>query len=136
MRSLGVEIGLAKSIVSEKGIGLEFAKKTFIKGEEISPVPFKEASAAHRGFSVLRTFADKYDMDTLSILRFLGYGYRIDPSKLGSRILRVLRVVFSIPRNPAELEELFMFKQIYDNPKDSSFTSLTEPREVRKITRE
>ena len=31
MKTLGVEIGLAKSVISPKGKGLEFAKKTILE---------------------------------------------------------------------------------------------------------
>lgn len=44
--SLGVECNLAKSILSNKGIGLEFAKKTFYRGVNISPTPLSEFYAA------------------------------------------------------------------------------------------
>lgn len=42
MAELGVECGLAKSVLSHKGLGLEFAKSTFIDGENVSPISFKE----------------------------------------------------------------------------------------------
>lgn len=40
--SIGVECNLSKSILSPKGIGLEFAKRTFFHGDNVSPSPLKE----------------------------------------------------------------------------------------------
>lgn len=47
MKDIGVTIGLAKSVISPKGLGLEFAKRTLIRGNEgklidISPLSLKE----------------------------------------------------------------------------------------------
>jgi hypothetical protein len=81
MKILGVEVGLAKSVLSKKGIGLEFAKRTIIQGHDVSPVPFKEQESAHRKLASLKQFAIKYEMSHLAILRFLGYGYKVDPQK-------------------------------------------------------
>lgn len=131
IRSLGVEVGLAKSIVSLDGLGLEFAKKTFLKGQDCSPVPLKELSSAHRNFSSLRSFAEKYSLDTLQILRFLGYGYRVDPTKFSSRVMRILRIIYSIPRTPQELRELFLYDFIYDSMDDLKKFS---PDYIREVT--
>lgn len=72
-------------------------------------------------------------MDTLRILRFLGYGYRIDPTKINSRIMRVLRVVFSIPRTPEELRDLLYSDQIHTDYKH--FTRF-KPNDIRRSTLE
>jgi hypothetical protein len=41
-REIGVEIGLAKSLISPKGHAVEFAKRTIWRGVDISPIPFTE----------------------------------------------------------------------------------------------
>jgi hypothetical protein len=41
-QEIGVEIGLAKSLVSPRGLAVEFAKRTIWRGVDISPVPFTE----------------------------------------------------------------------------------------------
>ena len=107
MKTLGVEIGLAKSVISPKGKGLEFAKKTILGGIDVSPIPFKEMSSAHRNLSSLRTFMDKYSLAMLGALRFLGYGYKVDPTK-NSKIVAIFDLVASIPRNSSDLQALFM----------------------------
>jgi len=43
---IGVECGLAKSILSHKGLGIEFAKNTFLDGANVSPISFKELQVA------------------------------------------------------------------------------------------
>lgn len=42
LSDLGVSCGLAKSILSPKGTGLEFAKRTFVDGYDVSPISLKE----------------------------------------------------------------------------------------------
>ena len=112
LKSLGVEVGLAKSVISPSGTGLEFAKKTLLNGVDVSPIPFKEASAAHRNFSSLRSFAEKYSLSTLQILRFLGYGYKVDPTK-NSMVVNKLKTAFNVPRTSADLLEIFSTSHKY-----------------------
>lgn len=108
MKQLGVELNLAKSIISTKGDGLEFAKRTLYKGTDVSPIPFKEMSASHQKFANLRTFSEKYNLTPLSILRYLGYGYKVDPTK-NSLLVKSLSVAFAIPRTANELLSLFSY---------------------------
>lgn len=109
LKSLGVDINLAKSILSKKGKGLEFAKRTFLKGQDVSPVPFKEMSAAHRNISSLKSFMIKYNMNALKALRFLGYGYKVDPSKK-NKVVGMLDLALSIPSNFREFYSIFSIK--------------------------
>jgi hypothetical protein len=46
IKHLGVECGLHKSILSRKGIGLEFAKSTFIDKHNVSPISLDELSVS------------------------------------------------------------------------------------------
>lgn len=107
MASIGVEIGLAKSILSPEGIGLEFAKKTLIRGINVSAVPFKEQSSAHRKISMLTEFMKSHNMDFLATLRFLGYGYKVTPQKK-NRVVQALKIAWSIPKSSEDLRTLFM----------------------------
>jgi hypothetical protein len=76
LAGLGVKVGLAKSVISLNGISLEFAKKTFYKGMDVSPIPFSEyAAATQRGSSFIE-FCKKYQLSDLTIRRLLGMGYR------------------------------------------------------------
>jgi len=106
LKTLGVDVGLSKSVISEKGEGVEFAKRTVIQGVDVSPVPFLEQSAAHRNFASLRSFGEKYSMSPNQALRFLGYGYKVDLSKNNSTI-RKLRLGFTLPRTSFEMTNMF-----------------------------
>jgi len=76
METLGVEIGLAKSLISRKGV-LEFAKRFYVQGVDCSPVPFKEMVAALNDFESSAEFITKYKLGARSIAAFIGYGYRV-----------------------------------------------------------
>jgi hypothetical protein len=75
MSSLGVEIGLAKSLISRKGVG-EFAKRFFIPADA-SPISLKEVVVSFFSSSNLLEFASKRKSIRLAdVLAFLNYGYR------------------------------------------------------------
>jgi len=44
LKDLGVECNLSKSVLSARGIGLEFAKTTFIDKQNVSPISIVELS--------------------------------------------------------------------------------------------
>jgi len=74
---LGVECNLAKSILSVKGLGLEFAKKTFFKGQNVSPTPLKEFYSALMGPVSLVSYGIKYNLSFPALLHVAGFGYRV-----------------------------------------------------------
>lgn len=76
MGQLGVEIGLAKSLVSRKGV-LEFAKRFIVSEVDCSPVPFKEMVAALHAFEQSAEFIRKYALGSSAIVRFVGWGYKV-----------------------------------------------------------
>lgn len=55
MRTLGVEISLSKSMISEDGKSFEFVKRVFLKGEDVSPISWG-------------TLTNQYHMDPLEFL--------------------------------------------------------------------
>jgi hypothetical protein len=76
-RLLGVEIGLNKSLVS-KWRTLEFAKKLFFRGENISGLPLKFWAAAQSSSGVACALASQVTRGTLSnVVRSLGAGFRV-----------------------------------------------------------
>jgi hypothetical protein len=76
-RLLGVEIGLNKSLVS-KGRTLEFAKKLFFQGEDISGLPLKFWAAAQSSSGVACALIGQVGVGTLSnAIRALGAGFRV-----------------------------------------------------------
>ena len=82
LRELGVEVGLAKSLVSRIG-KLEFAKKYLSKDSDMSPVPFKEVWTAIHNSSAVMELIRKYQMSMTAVATMLGYGYRVK-ARLGS----------------------------------------------------
>jgi len=110
MKTLGVEVGLAKSILSPKGKGLEFAKRTFMDGVDISPIPFREQVSVHDSAYKIRDFMTKYKMSPLSVLRFLGYGHKVDPTK-NNMVNHVMRIITLLPSNADDLLRLFVMNE-------------------------
>jgi hypothetical protein len=74
---LGVECNPAKSIYSPKGVGLEFAKKTFVRGKEVSPIPLSEFRASTTSPVALLEFGRRYNLTFPQLLRVAGFGYRV-----------------------------------------------------------
>lgn len=87
LRMLGVEVGLAKSLISRKGV-LEFAKRYFVRGQDCSPMPFKEVLAAIHDFEFSTEFVRKYNLGARSSARLLGYGYKV-LGRLGSSFSKI-----------------------------------------------
>jgi hypothetical protein len=69
MDQLGVKLGIAKSVISPDGLGIEFAKRTLYKGEDVSPFPLQEARASHDSVSSVRELQRKYNLSDLSMIR-------------------------------------------------------------------
>jgi hypothetical protein len=78
---IGVECGLHKSIMSPKGLGLEFAKKTFIRGHNISPLSWKELSTALKDISSWSAFSHTWNLSLVRQYRILGHGYKARNAK-------------------------------------------------------
>jgi hypothetical protein len=74
---LGVECNLAKSLVSPKGLALEFAKRTFYKGNNVSPTPLKELYSALESTAALCEYGRKYHLSIPAMLKVAGYGYKV-----------------------------------------------------------
>lgn len=74
---IGVEIGLAKSLLSRSGKALEFAKRTFVNSKDVSAVPFKEYWVSIQMTSAAIEFAHKYNISLPGFLKLHGAGWRI-----------------------------------------------------------
>jgi len=79
MNLIGVEIGLAKSLVSSQGT-FEFAKRTYYKGQDVSPISLAEAVVSLRNIASLMELVKKNlkfeRIRVSSVARFAGFGYR------------------------------------------------------------
>ncbi|CCG47524.1 RNA dependent RNA polymerase [Clitocybe odora virus] len=77
LTGLGVECNLAKSIMSHRGIGLEFAKKTFFQGFNVSPSPLTEVLAALKDPIALLQYGKIYGLKFVDLLTVAGFGFRV-----------------------------------------------------------
>lgn len=79
MREIGVDISLAKSLVSVTS-SLEFAKRTWIRGREVSPVSLAEVLVGLRNVGALEQLVLKCkrfgEIRLSAVARYAGFGYR------------------------------------------------------------
>jgi hypothetical protein len=101
-KHLGVSIGIPKSLVSSNKT-LEFAKKFFRNGEDLSGLPLKFWAVAQRTIGVAHALSAWYPSGSMyNFVRALGAGFK-GPSSLGGawhsvpRRLRVLAVFLTHP---------------------------------------
>jgi len=107
MGQLGVQIGLAKSLVSPRGV-CEFAKRFFTPADS-SPISLKEVAVAQSSVGnlveLVRKRADSFPVTFANVFAFLGYGYRVRGSintrfsKLSNRTRNWL-LVLTFPGSP------------------------------------
>jgi hypothetical protein len=109
--ALGVECGLHKSVLSSRGIGIEFAKRTLYKGVDVSPVPILEFLTANYTLPSAISFCHKYHLTLPALLKSLGFGYKV----LGrldrhigtfSKKVRLLYMAFNCPSITSTQEEI------------------------------
>lgn len=116
MTSLGVDIGLHKSLLSPKGLALEFAKRTIYKGHDVSPVPIKEFYAASRHLGAFVELLKKYQVPFTKGLQAMGAGWKVRSwlnkpiGKLSSRI-RLLILAVNMPTTAEEALSFFRLGQ-------------------------
>lgn len=77
---LGVKCQLAKSVLSPKGLGLEFAKKTFYMGVNVSPSPLKEFFSALQSITMFCEYSKKYKLNPVGAAKVAGFGWRVQSS--------------------------------------------------------
>jgi hypothetical protein len=124
LKELGMPVNLHKSLVSDKGTCLEFAKRTLYKGTDISPVPLKELGAAQGLATAMVGFGIKYALSFPQLLQAFGYGFRAiswlsKPLYKLSASIRTLLLVSRMPKSAAELASFFSFGY-----KDAKFVHL------------
>jgi hypothetical protein len=77
LSDLGVECGLHKSLLSPSGTALEFAKRTWHLGKDVSPLTVKELVACLLSTQNLVSFMRNHQVSLPSILKIAGYGYKV-----------------------------------------------------------
>jgi hypothetical protein len=75
-KQIGLGVSLPKSLSSPRGLALEFAKRTFFKGADVSPIPLKGFLMAKSNVASMVDFIDPSKVDILSFLSIFGHGYR------------------------------------------------------------
>jgi hypothetical protein len=99
---IGVEIGIAKSLAA-RGKTLEFAKKFFFQGEQVSGLPIKYWAAAQHSLGVAHALSAWYPNGSLAnFVRSLGVGFKGASKTDGlwdtvPRRLKVLLVLLTQP---------------------------------------
>lgn len=112
LKELGMPVNLQKSLVSDNGTAMEFAKRTLWMGNDISPVPLKEMSAAQGLAPAMVSFAAKYALTLPQLLASFQVGWRniswlSKPlNKLPSQI-RTLVLAMAMPKDLEEVPRFF-----------------------------
>lgn len=145
MDLLGVDIGLAKSLVSPKGKTLEFAKRTFWSGSDVSPVPFSEYWVGRQMLSAGLELVRKYDLTLQQWLDLNGFGYVAKGSvqgnltSLGQRLRHKILAYFS-PGMPSgySIKVFFSMKSLesrwkWTNKKVATFIEKFLRQEVARV---
>lgn len=102
-------MGLAKSLVSPRGLALEFVKRTFFRGHDVSAIPITEFWIARQMLPAGLEFAKKYKLSLARYLDLHDFGYKVKGSlaqplsKLGPRS-RDRIVMFLSPYGPKRLQ--------------------------------
>jgi len=93
LREIGVSAGLAKSVVSNGRIILEFAKKFWLDGTRADAIPIREALAARLSIRMGPELIRKYKLTWIQFQTFYGKGYKV--KSMGDSSL------FALPRRLA-----------------------------------
>lgn len=76
-KQIGLGISLPKSIKSRKSLALEFAKRTFYKKEDVSPLTLKSFLMAKSNVASMVDFVDPLVTGPKQFLKAYGYGYKV-----------------------------------------------------------
>lgn len=142
MDSLGVVCGLHKSLLSHKGLAMEFAKKTIVNGVDVSPVAFKEFYAASRNLGAWVELQKKFNIPFHRALDAFGVGWKVRSwlnkplGKLSARI-RLLILAVNVPHTVEEVDQFFKLGEPrlaqYKNDTEAIIEKFTTS-EVKRLT--
>jgi hypothetical protein len=134
MEEIGVEIGFSKSIVS-KNLCLEFAKRFFYNGEEVTPLPLVGAACSWLGPSavpevVKATKARTGNTPSLyAISRSIGFGFKAASGAATSRFAKLprsLRSTLLLLRQPNGVQPT---ANLWEWMRLRSWNAIKSPRE-------
>lgn len=111
LRSLGMEVNVHKSIISDTGRCMEFAKRTIYRGVDVSPIALKEVSASMQLLPALVQFGRKYNLSLPQLLRGFGFGWRTLSwlSKPLGKLAGPVRAIILAVAIPSTAEEIKAF---------------------------
>jgi hypothetical protein len=112
MKVLGVGIGLHKSLLSPKGTALEFCKRTFWLGADVSPIRFVELQSAFNQPAAAVEFIRKYNMTWQSFVKAAGFKYNVlgklnKPFQSLNSKIKLLVLACNVPVTAEEITRFF-----------------------------
>lgn len=110
--ALGVECGLHKSLLSPSGTALEFAKRTWHLGRDVSPITVRDLAASLLAIPNLVQFGNNHGISLPALLKIAGYGYKVigglnKPFHKLNLVVRNFIIAQLIPSNLNHIGELF-----------------------------
>lgn len=115
MKALGMEFGLHKSVLSRKGLALEFAKRMFYKGVDVSPVPILEFTSSLTGIGQFKEFGAKYKLSPVQMAKCLGFRFKAlaklnsgNFSKINYK-LKLLLIAQCVPTTTSQADALMSY---------------------------
>jgi len=112
MKVLGIGIGLHKSLISPAGSCMEFCKKTFWRGKDISPIRVTELQAAFSQPAGAKEFMKKYQLSLAVFIKVAGYKYGV-LGKLGGHFnslnskVKLIILTLNVPTTVEEAKAFF-----------------------------
>lgn len=120
-----------KSVISKikNKLVAEFAKKTFLRGINVSPAPLKELYSALTSLGNLRQYCRVYNLDFNDMIRITGAGYKVmgglnKPLHKQNNLVRLLHIVSFIPSSVADMAEFY--KRIHHRIKILHLTTILD----------
>lgn len=129
MKVIGVGLGLHKSLISTRGIALEFAKRTFYNGVDVSPISLLELQSAFSAPAAAVELVRKYKIPLAAFLKACGYGYKVLGGlnrHLGKLNAKVRLIVLAI-NMPVTVEDI---KSFFEMGMPKSGVGLLETKEI------
>lgn len=74
LTELGMPVNLSKSIISERGTALEFAKRTIYLGKDVSPITVKDMCSAQTCLPAMVQFMRNHKLSFVQLLSGFGFG--------------------------------------------------------------
>jgi len=110
INQIGVKCGLHKSLLSPKGTALEFAKRTWTKGIDVSPISLKDMAAALVSVQNFCSFSIHHSIPMARALKILGFGYKVlgglnKPFHLLNETVRNVILTLILPANIQDFGE-------------------------------